>query len=679
MIPMPIRSKWVLAPTLSLICLQIAATPGASPAAVAPAAADAARTTDASQAAQLPQAAPDLDGTGQAFVEAMLRIRLNLPDTPDSPALQAYAIHDYLVAARYRRDLIKQPDPGLDAAIDAFLQAHAGQPVTHGLRHDWLASLAQRGRWDLFLPRSADVTDAVLSCDRLEGRLATGDTEGLAAAALARWGLSQKQPAECNDVFTWLRQQNLITPVLAEAKARAALAADNPRLAREAAADVPAARSTALLQWSDLLEAPKSALTVLATHPTLPVETEALAAGFEKLAHTDSAAALNLYPQLITRPGMTPASQIRLQRAAALGAAYDRDPSAMSLFDRLPDDAADGQVDEWRVRAALWAGDYAKALSWIERMPTGLASQPRWRYWRARAVAATGGAEAAAPLFGEIATLRDYYGYLAADRLHQSYHLNARPSPDDAKVQAVMAAQAGLIRAHELFACGMADEAGVEWNAVLGTAEPAIKIQAAHLAARWGWYAESITTLAQAGEWDDVQLRYPRPYPQAVAAASALADVPADWILGVMRQESLYRKDAVSRADARGLMQMLPATAAAVARRWHLTPPHNEGLFDPSVAVPLGAAYLRELLNRYDGRLDLGLAAYNAGPMSVARWLPTRSMDADVWIENIPYGETRNYVEHILEHIVAFAAVRDAEPPRLQALTPAVEPAASAL
>jgi soluble lytic murein transglycosylase len=665
---MPIRSKWVLAPSLSLICLQFAATAGASPAPDAP-----------SQTTEVPQAAADLDANGQAFVEAMQRVRQNLPDTPDPPALEAYAIHDYLVAARYRRDLIKQPDPALDAAIDAFLQAHSGQPVTHGVRHDWLASLAQRRRWDLFLPRSADVTDAVLACDRLEGRLATGDTEGLAAAALVRWSLPQKQPAECDDVFAWLRKQNLITPVLAESKARAALAADNPRLAREAAADVPAARSTALLQWSDLLEAPKSALTVLATHPALPVETDALAAGFDKLAHTDSAAALNLFPQLITRPGMTPALQIRLQRAAALGAAYDRDPSALSLFDGLPADAVDGQVDEWRVRAALWAGDYEKALSWIEHMPAGLSSQPRWRYWRARAVAATAGAEAAAPLFGEIANLRDYYGYLAADRLHQGYHLNARPSPDDAKVQAAMAAQAGLIRAHELFACGMADDAAVEWNAVLGTAEPAAKVQAAHLAARWGWYAESITTLAQAGEWDDVQLRYPRAYPQAVAAASELADVPADWILGVMRQESLYRKDAVSRADARGLMQMLPATAAAVARRWHLPPPHKDDLFDPAVAVPLGAAYLRELLNRYDGRLDVSLAAYNAGPMSVARWLPPKSMDADVWIENIPYGETRNYVQHILEHIVAFASVRDAEPPRLNALTPVVEPAASAL
>jgi soluble lytic murein transglycosylase len=309
-------------------------------------------------------------------------------------------------------------------------------------------------------------------------------------------------------------------------------------------------------------------------------------------------------------------------------------------------------------------------------MPASLAAQPRWRYWHARAVAAVVGADAAAPLFKEIADLRDYYGYLAADRLHRGYSLNARPSRDDLKTQTAIAAETGLIRAHELLACDMADDAAVEWSAVLGGAEPAVKIQAAHLAARWGWYAESIAMLAQAGEWDDVPLRYPRPYPDAVAMASELAGVPPDWIWGVMRQESLFRKDAVSRADARGLMQMLPATAAAVARRWHLPSPRKDDLFDPSVAVPLGAAYLRELLNRHAGQLDVSLAAYNAGAAAVARWLPPKSMDADIWIENIPYTETRGYVQHIVEHIVAFASVRGAEPPRLDALMPAVEQAA---
>jgi soluble lytic murein transglycosylase len=312
-------------------------------------------------------------------------------------------------------------------------------------------------------------------------------------------------------------------------------------------------------------------------------------------------------------------------------------------------------------------------------MPASLSVQPRWRYWRARATLATSGAGDAAPLFADIADLRDYYGYLAADRLHRGYKLNARPSPDDPQAQAALASAPGLVRAHELFDCDMTDEAGVEWATVVGGADARVKIQAAHLAMRWGWYSQGIATLAQAGEWDDVRLRYPRPYAQAVAGAGEMARLPEDWILAIIRQESLYRRDAVSRADARGVMQMLPATAAAVARRWRLPAVHKDDLFDPDVAIPLGAAYLRELLDRYGGKLELSLAAYNAGTMPVARWLPRRPTDADIWVENIPYAETRNYVQHILEHIVAFSYVRGADPPRLHELAPAVEPAAPVL
>jgi soluble lytic murein transglycosylase len=504
--------------------------------------------------------------------------------------------------------------------------------------------------------------------------LALGNTQGLGAAALERWSLPQKQPAECDAVFAWLRGQNLLTPALAEARTRAALAADNPRLARTFAADVPVARAAALLQWSDLIEAPKLALTVLAAHPTMSVEPDALGAGFDKLTRSNSSSALDLLPLLLARPNLTPGLQSRLLRAAALGAAYDHDPRASAAFDNVPVDVVDGAVEEWRIRAALWSGDYDKALGWIERMPAALAIQPRWRYWRARAVEASADSDAALPLYEEIAGLRDYYGYLAADRLHRHYNLNVRASVDDPKAQAALAADIGLVRAHELFACDMPDEAASEWSAVLAGADSAVKVQAAHLAARWQWYAQSIATLAQAGEWDDVPLRYPRPYAELIAEASRLAGVPADWIWAVMRQESLYRKDAVSRADARGLMQMLPATAAAVARRWHLPQPRKDGLFDPTLAIPLGAAYMRELLDHHAGQLDLSLAAYNAGAAAVVRWRPPKAMDADIWIENIPYTETRAYIQHILEHIVAFAFVNGAESPRLAALMPVVEP-----
>src|SRR6202171_168211 len=160
---MSIRSKLVLVVSLPLLWVQFAS------------ASDASRT-----------GVGNLDSIRQAFVAAMQRIRLNLPETPDSAALEAYPIHDYLVAARLRRDLAKKSDEALDTAIDMFLQAHAGQPVTRSLRREWRASLAQRRRWDWFLPRSVDVADPLLVCDRLEGRLGTGDTAGLGAAVLAR-------------------------------------------------------------------------------------------------------------------------------------------------------------------------------------------------------------------------------------------------------------------------------------------------------------------------------------------------------------------------------------------------------------------------------------------------------------------------------------------------------------
>ena len=685
------------------------------------------------------------------FKAAIERIRQHQPDQPDSPALKSYVIYDYLTVARFRRDLEQKPSDELDAAISSFLEAHAGQPVARNLRNDWLSSLANRRKWDWFMPRATDVTTPALICDRLQGRIAeladmpgapgtesaasstasaqdsgtqaagvqaagarssdantvggpsaagakagaaaraataaggqvasgtaaaqaSVTAQSIAAEALTRWSLPQKQPQECDPVFAWLHQQGVITPALAEARTRAALAADNPKLAREFAVDVPADRAAPLLQWAQLLDSAKPTLTALASTPMAPVEPAALAAGFDHLARADSTTALALLPKLLVRPDMTPVMQAKLQRIAAMGAAYGRDSAAIAAFDLLPESSVDNDVREWRVRAALWAGDWTKALAWIDSMAPTQLSQPRWRYWRARSIAATQGEEAAAPLYAELAELRDFYGYLAADRIHHAYVLNAKASFNDETLQNAMAAQPGLIRAHALFDCGLDDEAMLEWAVVFTAADNAVKLQAAHLAARWGWYSQSIVTLAQVGEFDDVRLRYPRPYTTAVADASKLTQVSPDWILAVMRQESLFRDDAVSRAGARGLMQMTPNTAIAVAKRWHLPLPEKDGTFDPPMDVQRGAAHLRDLLDKY-GQLGLTLAAYNAGSIPVARWAPNRSMDADVWIENIPYGETRNYVQRIVEHIVAFAWVRDAEPPRLATLLPTIEPA----
>jgi len=667
------RTKFLLLPTLLLAWAVRGLGAEQQPAVAAGAGVDAsAGASGASGATAVAAGEPRED-----FVAAMQRVRLHLPEPPDTPALRAYVIYDYLVAARLRRDLARSSGDELDGAIDAFLQAHGSEPVTRALRHEWLASLAQRARWDWFLPRSRDVADPTLSCERLRGLLLTGETQGLQEATLARWSLVQESPPACDEPFAWARAQHLFTPALAEARMRAALGADNPRLAREFASDVPAPQAAPLLQWAQLLDTPEPSLSALARSPDISVEPDALAAGFTRLARANAASADALLPALLARPQLSPALVQRLRRAAALGDAYDHAAGAVAAFTRFTADPSDEPVQEWRPRAALWAGNYAQALSWIEQMPPALANLPRWRYWRARALAATSGDAAAEPLFVDLAGLRDYYGYLAADHVHHSYSINAKVTPDDPSVQATLMAAPGMERAHALFDCNELDDAGAEWALVVAHQDPPVKVQAARLAAGWGWYAQSIATLAQSGDFDDVRLRYPRPYPAAVAAASGLAHVPGDWILAVMRQESLFRIDAVSRANARGLMQMLPATADAVAKRWHLPQPPLSAMFDPMVAISLGAAHLRELLDHYDGQLEVTLAAYNAGMAPVARWQPDAPVAADIWIENIPYNETRSYVQHTLEHIVAFAWVRGAELPELSALLSPVGKAAA--
>lgn len=617
----------------------------------------------------------------ELFLQALQQAQQATPGTDDSAsdpaALRAYVLYDYLIAARLQRALQGAPEPQLDTRIDAFVRAHAGEPVVHDLNHDWLVSLAARGRWDWFLPRASDVNDPLLLCQRLNGQLSVGDVSGAAAApweaaALALWAQPQQQPSACDAVFERLQQQGLLTSERVEARVRASLAANNVALALQLAAALPRKQSAPLLQWARLLQSPASTLQSLARQRHTPVEPLALQAGFHRLALRDSAAAAALLPRLSARPDMTTSLRGELQREAALGLAYDHDAAALALFKSLPQSLADEQVLQWRVRAALWSADWQQALTWLSQMPPALAKQPRWQYWRARATEQVLGADSAAPLYAALADSRDYYGYLAADRLHRGYDLQDQPSLDDTALQAALAQRPGLLRTHELFACGLYDDAVAEWAAALSGSAPAVKVQAARLAASWGWYTQSIATLATAGEWDDVRLRYPRPYTPQVTAAGQLVRLPPDWILAVMRQESLFRSDAVSRANARGLMQLLPSTAHQIAQRWQL-PLDGTTLFDPATAVTLGAAHLRELLDRFQGQLALALAAYNAGSMSLSRWLPREPMSADVWIENIPYDETRGYVQHILEHIVAYAFTRNAMPPQLATLLPPVQ------
>ena len=217
-------------------------------------------------------------------------------------------------------------------------------------------------------------------------------------------------------------------------------------------------------------------------------------------------------------------------------------------------------------------------------------------------------------------------------------------------------------RIHELYVVQLTPEATTEWNAALSTLNATEQFAAAALAHQWHWYEQAILVCAKLNQFDDYQFLYPHPYDTEVQAAAKLSGLPVDLIYAQLRQESLYRSDAQSTAGALGLMQLIPASARITARRLKFARPSDEDLFKPAINIPLGAMHLKQTMDAFNDQLIPGLAAYNGGPTAARRWLPEGEMDSDVWVENIPYNETRIYIGRILWHRVIFTWLRTHKP-----------------
>lgn len=579
----------------------------------------------------------------------------------DSPSLRGYILYPYLQSARLSRALRQaggNVPVTLDEQIADFVRAHEGQPVAAELRRNWLASLADRRQWSRFLAfHRPDSDDASLRCHGYTARLELQQTDGLAADIAATW-LTPRSVRECERAFDYLRDTGALTPELIEQRARLALDNNNPSFARQVVARLPAERAAPLLRWAALLENPRREIDALIASPQLPVEPAALLAGWKRLARADRTAARQRLDALVRARGMDRRAASPYALALALPLSWDRDAAALTYFARVEAADFDDTTREWQARAALWNGDWKLAARAIAAMSEANRNSARWRYWSARVAAQAGDHARARQLYESVLPDDNYYSGMAAARLERQARPNPQRLPRDESQLTRLEAMLPLARARELRLSGLVRDAINEWRFGVASLQPPELSQAVHLASRWGWHDQAIATATAARVFNDYELLYPRPYDGPVAAAARLTGLEPELIYGVIRQESLFRPDAVSSADARGLMQLLPETARRTARQWQLPTLTNASLADPAVNVRLGAGQLKLLLDRFDGQIPLALAGYNAGPNAVRRWLPSAPMDPDIWIENIPYNETRTYVQRILWHRLVFAWLR---------------------
>ena len=570
-------------------------------------------------------------------------------DAADQELLQQYLLWPDLRAAFLRATM----NTASHAEITEFLDQYGTLKPARELRHRYALHLAKHDDMAGYLIiyqayyQGLDVTN--LDCLAITAELEEGSIPRIVNRARELWLVGNSQVKECDDVFAFLHDNNLLGP--AEYRKRFALAIDVREfaLARWLAKSIDQKHIDEAAQWQKA-QSNSEAFVRTRHEPTNDATTlKQLVYAIERITYADPVLALELWQDISGGYSFSEEQKLRTARHIALWTARDNLPGAYVLLASLPMPAQSKDVLRWRARLSLRDARWSILLTDIVLMPEEERHSEQWRYWRAVALYRSGQLPAAERALETLSEERSYYGFLAADELGKAYAFNHIDLEVDAALIDKMAARQDLIRARELFLVGLEGRGRSEWDAVVAYFSPDEKIQAAILANRWGWHSRAISTVAKIDHYDDLTLRYPLPYRQIFDQHASAANISATWAYGIARSESLFMRDVRSSAGAVGLMQLMPATGRRVARAIQLHYSGVSTLTDPDANIRLGTTYLGRMADRYDGNRVLATAAYNAGPHRVDRWLPEYgAVDARVWIENIPFNETRQYVRRVM-------------------------------
>jgi len=579
--------------------------------------------------------------------------------------LDGYPLRPHLELALAGRALHRLPH----AQLGALLARHATVPGAGSLRRRWLERLAGEGRWRLLREQRVDDGDTAGACRAAQAAWRTGHEQEAWRRVEALWPTGESLPDACDPVLAAWRAAGRLDDGLAFERAALAMERGNVGLARYLGRYMGPDRRSLLERWMALRAAP-GGLAAFAAEGRLhePARRRVLVHVFARAAARDPDRGRALWDAL--GPPALPAG-LRRELRDLLGTALARAgaPDALEWLRgaRAP------QALEARAVAALSARAWDELASAVAAMPAGLAARERWRYWGARAVE-PGDAAAARSRLAELARERGYYPFLAADRLRLPYALDGEPIRVDPARVATVAAQPAMRRVHEWLALERIEEARREWHHLAPRLGREEHLASAVLARRWGWHEAAIRSAAAAAHWSDLELRFPLAHRALVERAAKASGLEPERIYGVLRQESAFMRDVRSRAGALGLMQLLPATARQVAREAGLAVPRAQALLEPARNLLLGSLYLAGLERRYARHPVLASAAYNAGPGRVRQWRPTRATPAEIWIERIPFRETRRYVRAVLAYQIIYASRLGRTPPRLSDLMPEITP-----
>ena len=597
--------------------------------------------------------AQDLSAEREQFVDALTALSTGDEATfrRIEQQLRDYPLRSYLGYAALTRHM----SSATPAEIRAFLVEQGAAPLGPRLRKRWLRHSAATGQWRVFLEDYKPGLGTDIDCRHLEAQFRTGARKAALRNVPKLWISASSRPDACDPIFQlWIEAGG---PSRDQVWKRLQMASRGGqlRLAKYLKRFLPPSeRSTADL-WIDGYRQPAKMLDSGALDPQLTQATPIAVHAMLRLARIDPEAAASLLATASERYKIPADSIAALRYKIAIGLAVDGHPGAAFWLDSVPAPVRDASLRAWNVRTHLRNRDWHQVLTAIESMPASEGGENHWRYWRARALESLGESDPASTEYRALAGLRDYHGFLAADRLGLAPSIKNSPLQVDAAVKRRLLHRPAMQRARELYALDRVSEADLEWRFALTDANADEYRAAAKIAHDWGWYYQGIATVARARDWDDLDLRFPTRYQALVLSAARRNRIDPAWIFGVMRQESMFHPTIRSHAGAIGLMQIMPATGRRVAKGLGMPWSGKKTLVQPEDNIGIGSRYLRMGLDRLQGRHIFATAGYNAGPARVEQWLDSdESMPADVWIELVPFRETRRYLRKVVEYTVIY-------------------------
>ncbi len=624
-------------------------------------------------AAGAPARADDDEQKRQQYTQALAALRAG--DLARFQALRdglsAYPLLPYLEYEFLKERLAATPN----ARLHDFLERHPEAAVSDTLRRKWLKFLTGRGDWNTFLAEYRDIEpDNELNCQRLMHLLKVSQEKaGLMHEVGRLWLTGSRLPPACEPVFQVWKQAGYLTPELAWGRIQLAMERRNLTLAQQLAQHLEPSERVWVGRWIAMHRNPQQELKTYRYPVETPVARQILRHGIVRLAYSDPDEAMHEWEKAKARHEFFGEDENYILRHLGLLAAQGHHPRAVGWLSAVSADANDENLRQWRVRAAIRTGEWQTGLRFLAALTDAEQREGEWRYWKARMLEHTGDSRQARQLYGELARERSYYGFLAADRIGQPYamqHVSVQASAEEVNA---MLARPGIRMAQELLLLGDTVAARRQWSWSMRRLSNRELAVAAVVARQWGWHDRAIFTVSQSDHLDDLELRFPVLYRDLVEASAERNNIDPDWVYGILRQESAFVTDARSGAGALGLMQLMPQTGRLTGRRINLRLPNNHAILNVENNVKLGTSYLRTVLDINNGHQALATASYNAGPNRVREWLPEqRALDADVWVDTVPYNETRNYVKNVMAFTAVYAYRLETVLRRLSERMPAV-------